>query len=157
MYTREKTTGRCNLKFPDKGVEIFIPPQGKHIKLIAEMISLNELKFKEGPFIPHRVVVKFDVQIKADQSIKKYAPPIELKVFFTKNDKDTIGDKISLGYLPEKDDEEPTWIKFTESDNKLRKVEVSEAEYQNLNDDDWAGYFHVEIKEWQDPSVSIGH
>ena len=61
--------------------------------------------------------------------------------------------------MPEKKDDEnlPTWIKFTETEHHLRKIEVSDEVLEKIDDNAWAGYFHVLIDKWEDPSVSVGN
>ena len=159
MYDNINPPGRCYLNFPDEGIDIFIPSQGIPIRVNAEMISLEELTIQPGEdFKPHRAVIKFELQTKSGEDKKKFDPSIELRVFFTKSEKENL-DNISIAYLPEKTDEkpQPTWIKFTEIDNHLRKIEVSDEKLEKLDDNAWAGYFHVLIDEWKDPSVSVGN
>ena len=160
MYENINKTGRCHLNFPDKGVEILIPPQKDGIKVTAEIITLSELKYKEGGFVPHRGVIKFEVLNKSDKVVNTFSPPLVLIVFFTKEDRDINGPGIDLAYLPAKEDEatqiQTNWIRFTVSPNNLRKIEVDEEERAKLDVNSWAGYFIVEISECDDPSVSVG-
>lgn len=156
MYDEKIPTGRCYLNFPDNGVEIFIPPQKEPIKVIAEMFSFDYISSDEDEFTPFRAVIKFEVRDKNNGVVSTFKPPIELKVFFTKKDKDKLNNdnKVVIGYLVEKDDKEKEkWVLFKDS-HHLRQHDLEDSDLSEGNP--WAGYFTVEISDWGDPSVSVG-
>ena len=161
MFDNKNPTGRCYLNFPDKGVEIFIPPQGINIKVEARMISKDKwdtIKIKPGEYSPHRGVINFQVVDETDTVINSFEPPIELKVFFTKEDKDKPDKNtpVVLGYLVEKKEKEKErWIRFKVDEHQLRWHDVEYSD-DNAVGNSWAGYFTVEITKWGDPSVSVG-
>jgi len=160
MYESKNPTGRCYVNFPDKGVEIFIPPQGKNIKVEARMISKtkwDKIQLKPGDYTPQRGVINFQVFDENDIVVKTFKPPIELKVFFTQEDKDQPDKNkpVVLGYLVEKEEEEKErWILFDVEEHQLRQHYVEDSDSLAVNS--WTGYFTVEINKWGDPSVSVG-
>lgn len=147
---------RCYVKYPDKGVEIVIPPQdGRKSCIVEEMIPTEKLVKSDG-FTPIREAINFKVKIDPTpvQSTNTFYPPLMLKVKFTFDDLKVVGDnrdQLKLAYL----DENGQWI----------LLETTRKDYDDVKDwmdlppegDTWAGHFIAKISEWGDPSVSIGH
>jgi len=155
MYNRYYHTNRSYMKFPDKGVEILIPPQSKSIKVSAGIIDdWDTIKDYTEGYKPGREVINFEVVDNSGQVITKFDPAIELKVYFTANDVKFAGgnlDDLKLAFLPVNDSR---WIIFTEQKHDLER----HLDYwpPPTEGDLWIGYFKVKIFDWGDPSVSVG-
>ena len=160
MYKAFNRTNRSYVKFPDKGVEIYIPPQENYTKVSARVVLPVEWdrirKFTQG-YEPGREVINFELVDNAGKVIGNFSPPIELKVYFTVDDVKFVGgnyEDLNLAFLPEGS---PQWIIFTEQKHDLKRHLIDHwPDAPPTDPDSWVGYFIVKIEHWGDPSVSVG-
>lgn len=161
MYDSFNRTNRCYVKIPDKGVEIFIPPQEYHTKVTAGVILPNDWnrirKIITQDYEPIREVISFEVVDDAGKVIDVFDPLIELKVYFTADDLNSVKgnpDDLHLAFLP---DGGQQWISFTEHKHQLGRHLIDHWPDERPGKGDfWVGYFIVQIGHWGDPSVSVG-
>ena len=157
---------RCHVIYPDKGVEIVIPPQKGYEKVVVEEIITKKYEWEdwvslvnpEDEFKPHREAINFKVKFHSDDGPQlNFDPPIMLKVKFTYDDLNWAAEKqseLNLGFLPK---ESPFWVKFAGDKYQLERFDDKDYWWDlSPHGDEWAGYYVVKITEWGDPSVSVG-
>jgi len=149
MNTKSSRKEGCFVEFPEKGVEIVVPPQQQVDKVsVEEIITTNwdEIKEEKSDFIAKREALNFQVVDSSNTQLTDFDPPIELKVNFTFDDlKESIENNklISLAFW-----NGSRWVRFTEKKHNL-SVHLTKINH-------WVGYFVVKISNWGDPSVSVG-
>ena len=171
MNDKLDLTGGFHALFYDKGVEIFLPTSNDYNGVLVREFPEDDLKknfppseetkeeksedfWKRG--VINFEVVKYDPTDKNLEDVKTFAPSIHLKVYYSQNDLNKVGndqEKLNLYYLPENKDE---WKLFT-AEHSLRREEIEYGPDEPIEGDTWVGFFTVWIKEWGDPSVAAGN
>ena len=140
--------------FPNRGVVIIVPRQkiSEPIRVkTRDTPNWTTMQATQDVFHAQSESINFEVVYNTDKQLDKFDPPIELKVYFTYQDLKLAAEEnqiISLAYWGKKNDNPSNWIRFTKQKHNLR--------IRLIENSKWAGYFTVYIKDWGDPSVSVG-
>ena len=159
MYEKFDRTDRCYALFPDKGVEVILPPDVNY-RVSARVIQDEEWEKikdnkKNGFTELIRRVINFEIVNDDNTTRTEFDSPIQLTVYFSYNEykKADYGNELKLAFLPKDRNE---WKLFDKEKHKLDKHPITNWEARPSDPDSWFGFFTAEFDKWGDPSVSVG-
>lgn len=140
-------TDRREFKFIQEPVQVIVsvPPELKDVRVAERPLGYLADYPGDANFEPKRLLINFElIDGQTDEIVKEFKPAIELKVYFTQKDIDSVSEGKTLG------------IAFWKGKNWVRFEDKHKVSREDVDDPIWAGYFFAQIINWTDPPVALG-